>query len=207
MAGYELVITGDLNDSTKSAVGFDGDSAIFGDCFMPDDMRRLSDCKHKKFNANGHAMLTLCERAEMVIMNGLQLPTHDCFFASSAVTREETSSARALMVDERAYDADFSDHSPVCAVFKSCERLRDGSGDSPVPRSSQVAGWAFLDKLAKDREGLYVQTVLADARLDEALQMLATHNTADDAREVGAACTQYGTWGVTFGMGDSRLPG
>ena len=51
-AGYELLITGDLYGYIKSVVGFDGDSAIFGDHALPEDLHRLSNCKHQ------HLMLT-----------------------------------------------------------------------------------------------------------------------------------------------------
>ena len=72
MAGYEVLVMGDMNGCTKSAVGFDGDSPIFGDCPLPEQMTRRSDCKHQRFNSNGHAILGLCEQAELVFLNGLE---------------------------------------------------------------------------------------------------------------------------------------
>ena len=92
MAGYELLITGDLNGYTKSAVGFGGDSAFFGECSFPEEMMRQIDCKHQRFNSNGHDVLAVCEQAELVILNGLQIHERENLFASPAVTREEASS-------------------------------------------------------------------------------------------------------------------
>ena len=66
MAGYELLIMGDLNGYTKSAVGFGGDSAIFGECSFPEEMMRQSDRKHQRFNSNGHNVLSVCEQVELM---------------------------------------------------------------------------------------------------------------------------------------------
>ena len=92
MAGYELLIMGDLNGYTKSAVGFGGDSAIFGECSFPEEMMRQSDRKHQRFNSNGHNVLSVCEQVELIILNGLQIHDRGNLFASPAVTPEEASS-------------------------------------------------------------------------------------------------------------------
>ena len=49
---------GARNGYTKSAVGFDGDSAISWERFLSEELRRVSQCTHQRFIANGQAMLT-----------------------------------------------------------------------------------------------------------------------------------------------------
>ena len=78
---------GDMNAYTTTALGFDGESAIFGAYPFTGDKRRRSQCKQQRLNSNGRALLSLCEQAELTILNGLELPDSAEFSASSAVTR------------------------------------------------------------------------------------------------------------------------
>ena len=163
----------------------------------PRHLWRGSDCKHQRFNSNGHAILGLCEQAELVFLNGLEIRERDNFSASSAITREASSSvsdyilvssgllhqARAFWVDEKAAEADFSDHSSVYATFRSRE-LRDASSTDHhrIPRSTPVAGWAFLDKLAEDKEGQYARSVRGNELLAEAYRLPDSYDSSGVAR-------------------------
>ena len=87
LAGYEILLMRDMNAYTRTATGFDGESAIFGEGIFSGDKRRRSQCKQQRLNSDGRALLSLCEQAELTILNGLELPDSAEFSASSAVTR------------------------------------------------------------------------------------------------------------------------
>ena len=95
LAGYEILLMGDMNAYTRTAIGFDGESAIFGEGLFSVDKRRRSQCKQQRLNSNGRALLSLCEQAELTILNDLERLYNDFQWTGSTVgeARENISEA------------------------------------------------------------------------------------------------------------------
>ena len=64
LAGYEILIMGDMNAYTTTALCFDGESAIFGAYPFTGDKTLRSQCKKQRLNSNGRALLSLTHNIE-----------------------------------------------------------------------------------------------------------------------------------------------
>jgi len=83
---FEVLVLGDFNAYTCSQLGWNGNDRLYTDkCDRT--YTRISKCKHKHIDRNGHDLLELCMASELRILNGLR-SSDNTLQCDESITRE-----------------------------------------------------------------------------------------------------------------------